>query len=95
MTFSVFMTISFDNANLVRSLLFAKALPNLGVRAANAISDACLFVASMFVQIVTLDIWQLESRSFDPERCLARTLEIRDFSTRYTALVEYQFGSPG
>jgi hypothetical protein len=89
------MTISFDNANLVRPLLFAKALPNLGVRAANAISDACLFVPSMFVQMVTLDSWQLESQSFDPERCLARTLENRELSTRYTALVEYQFGSSG
>ena len=44
MIFSVFMTISFDNANLVRPLLFAKAAPNLCARAANAMSDARIFV---------------------------------------------------
>ena len=32
----------------------------------------------MFVQIVTLDSWRLESRSFGPEQCLARASEIRD-----------------
>jgi hypothetical protein len=45
--------------------------------------------------MVTLDSWQLESQSFDPERCLARTLENRELPTHYTALVEYQFGSSG
>jgi hypothetical protein len=55
MTFSVFMTISFDNANLVQPLLFAKAAPNLGVCAANAMSDACFFVPSMSIKKVMLE----------------------------------------
>jgi hypothetical protein len=58
MTFSVFMTISFDDANLVRPLLFAKATPNLGARVANAISDACFFVQSMSIKKVMLEWWR-------------------------------------
>jgi hypothetical protein len=92
MTFSVFMTISFDNANLVRPLLFAKATPNLCARAANAMSDARFFVPSMSIQKVMSkggDALELDSRVSTPSDVLRVRLENPGVaSPPYTALSE-------